>query len=402
MILFCLASFCLSAQSLLPHLYLTFEEENTSRSITVNFHSYGSNKDSLVYFGKKSAKGISSQYDFKVEGRTSRLKKVDKTFHHVKLDGLTPNTTYYFIAGSEKLGFTKEYKFKTLPEDDSPIRIVSGGDMGTSSLIGDVSESAVSVRPDVILIGGDISYANAKIENHETWDKWFYQMRRVIMTSDDYIIPMIVAVGNHETTTGFALPFTKAPFYTKFFPQANGKTYFLKHLGQNTVLLVLDSGHVKSHRQQRGFIKRALSKYQDIPYRLALYHAPLYPNHRSFSDILSNLGRTFWLELFDKYNLTAAFENHDHTLKRTKVLKGDKVVDKGTVYVGDGCWGKNPREAHPDRWYLEKGIEASHVWSLNITNDNLEFLASGVNGEVFDHFTLKNSLTNTQITELLE
>ena len=162
----------------------------------------------------------------------------------------------------------------------------------------------------------------------------------------------IVAIGNHEVTTGIALPWGQAPFYEQIFAQENGKTFFTRNLGKNATLLVLDSGHMKTHSQQNDFIEDQLLIHKDTPHRLALYHAPLYPNHRDEFDALANAGKNNWLSLFDKHQLTSAFENHDHTLKRTHILKENSIADKGTVYVGDGCWGKNGRKSNPQKWYL--------------------------------------------------
>ena len=34
--------------------------------------------------------------------------------------------------------------------------------------------------------------------------------------------------------------------------------------------------------------------------------------------------------------MNVVFENHDHTFKRTKRLRGDKLSANGTIYIGDG------------------------------------------------------------------
>lgn len=341
-----------SAQELRP--YLTFEEVDTSQSITVNFITEGRHKVSRVYYDTESQAGFSQNYRYQVEGRQGRIASIDKTFHHVKLDHLTPNQEYYFVIGDSELGFSKEYKFKTLTNDDSPIRLVVGGDMGTNRRISEVSQFSIQEEPQVILIGGDIAYANGKTGNVKEWEDWFDQIHQVMNTPQGFLVPLIVAIGNHEVTTGIALPWSKAPFYQEVFAQNDGKTFFVRRLGSLAVLLVLDSGHLVSHGKQRGFIQQTLAEYQNWPHRLALYHAPLYPSHRAEDDFLSSAGRDNWLELFDRYHLTASFEHHDHTLKRSRILAHHQVSTKGTLYVGDGCWGKEARSADPKRWYLKR------------------------------------------------
>ena len=295
------------AQSLLPYVYLTFEEEDTSSSITINFMTTGKSEPSYAYIDSRPQDQL-SQFNQQVESRTGKVKGVGKTYHHVKIDNLAPNTTYYFYVGDQNIGFSEFYKFKTLPNDNTPIKVLQGGDMGPGRDIVDVAESAVWDSPHVILIGGDIAYANGKAKNEDRWVKWFENMNDIMITPDGYLLPLIVALGNHETTVG-AAPFGKNPFYKELFPQNNGKSYFVRLLGAHTMLLVLDSGHIKKHKKQRDFIEESFERFADRTNRLAMYHAPLYPNHRGPNDYFARKGRKYWLKLFDKHELTAAFEN---------------------------------------------------------------------------------------------
>lgn len=385
------------AAKLLSPVYLTFEEEDTSTSITVNFMTSGDSEKSYVHFGAESKKGLPGAYPQVVRGRTGQLNKVDKTFHHVKLDNLTPNTTYYFIVGDSKIGHSREYKFRTLPNDDTPIRMLVGGDMGIKDHLPTTSYAAVASEPHVILIGGDIAYADGKSKNVHMWDQWFSLMSEILETPSGYLVPLIVAIGNHESTTGAALPWAKAPFYMELFPQRKDKSYFTRKLGKNAVLLVLDSGHLVTHNRQTDFIEREMGKYKHLEHRFALYHAPLYPSHRPERDIYAVPGKKHWLPLFDKYKLTTGFEHHDHTLKRTHVLHKNKVARKGTVYIGDGCWGKGGRETNEYRWYLAVNTPDTHVWLVDIFPTYSTYKASGKNGQVFDHFGVENTPTDTFI-----
>ena len=98
--------------------------------------------------------------------------------------------------------------------------------------------------------------------------------------------------------------------------------------------------------------------------------------------------------------MTAGFENHDHTMKRSKVLRSGEVSDQGTIYVGDGCWGKNAREAKADAWYLDIAKEATHVWYLEADKESVKFEASGIGGKVYDRFSLTNTEDKTTVTPL--
>ncbi|MCB0355803.1 MAG: metallophosphoesterase family protein [Bdellovibrionales bacterium] len=389
------------AQQLLPYVYLTFEEVSTSHSVTVNFMTDGKSSPSHVSYWQYSEIKGSSTNKIQVMSRVGKIDKVKRSFHHAKLDNLSADTTYYFIVGDDQIGFSQQYKFRTLPEDNSPITIVAGGDMGTSDKVSHVPQYAMTLEPHVLLIGGDLAYADGKTQKIDLWDQWFEQMVKVMITPNGYLVPLIVAIGNHEVTTGVALPWAKAPFYTELFAQDNGNSFFTRELGQNAMLLVLDSGHLNTHESQKNFIKKELKKYQDLPHRLALYHAPLYPNHRSENDFLATSGRNHWLSVFDKYFLTVAFENHDHSLKRSKILKQHAVSQQGTLYLGDGCWGKGDRQSNPQKWYLEKAYSENHVWSAEIQTQYIDFMATaGREGQLYDYFRLQNTSSKTIVKEL--
>ena len=79
-----------------------------------------------------------------------------------------------------------------------------------------------------------------------------------------------------------------------------------------------------------------------------------------------------WAEGFAELGLTLGLEHHDHAHKRTIGITMDKPDENGTVFIGDGCWGTFPREAHPDRWYMASSVAKQHIWMLEIDENQLE------------------------------
>lgn len=386
------------AGALQKPVYLTFEREDTSTSVTVNYMNLGKGAGGFVYYDTVS-RTKPEEYQFKKRGRTETIKGVDKTYNHALLENLVPGQTYYFRVGDDQMGFSKEYKMRMIPNDGTSLKMIVGGDMSTDPSIVDTSLSSTAKEPHVIIIGGDIAYANGKIENEPKWMKWFEKMEEIMITPKGYLVPLILAIGNHENTIGTVLPGNKAPFFFKLFPQNGTKAYFKRRLGANAGLIVLDSGHHTLHRKQVDFLEEALKSYQNLTHKMAAYHAPMYPNHRSHSGVWARRGRKYWQPLFDKYKLTVAFEHHDHTLKRTYVIKDDKISDQGTVYVGDGCWGKGSREIN-EKWYLKTSTADTHVWRVEVGKSRLDLMATGKDDQVFDHFLLENKKNKTIVQEV--
>jgi hypothetical protein len=103
--------------------------------------------------------------------------------------------------------------------------------------------------------------------------------------------------------------------------------------------------------------------------------------------------RHFWVPLFDKYGLTAAFENHDHAYKRTFPLRSGKIDPQGVLFFGDGAWGvEEPRErsAKDKRWYLANSASRSHFIMVTIKGSEKHFAAIDPNGVIFDEFLSGN------------
>ncbi len=235
------------------------------------------------------------------------------------------------------------------------------------------------------LIGGDLAYANGSLGNLWMWDEWLRMWQRNMVTSDGVMIPMVLAIGNHEVNDEEGSPEVRAPFYYGFFPQG-GLPYFSIMLRNDTILLVLDSGHTVPHEGiQAQWLDETLEANDGLRNTIAIYHAPLYPSHRDFEDGRAEAGREHWLPIFDKHALRVALENHDHSFKRTKVLKNNAVAEEGTVYLGDGSFGVNPREIPaPDRWYLEKASSTPHFWLVNIDDSGMHFQAVSHADDVID------------------
>jgi hypothetical protein len=123
--------------------------------------------------------------------------------------------------------------------------------------------------------------------------------------------------------------------------------------------------------------------------KFAVYHQPLYPAHRDFNGSEAVAGRKYWAPVFDEHHLTAAFEHHDHVFKRSKLIKNNAISPDGTLYLGDGCFGQDPRSVNTTTpWYLEKASSTAHFWVVDVLKDGVRFRAVDTDGKVFDEYTL--------------
>lgn len=373
-----------------PHVYLNWRSEDTSTTIQINYHTQGAYEESVVHYDTESRGGDPSLYRFKQVGRAVRWPGTERAVHHVELTGLAPGLPYYFVAGDSRSGFTAERKFKTLRRESAGLKIVNGGDMGTGSSYIEVTRRAAATDPDVALLGGDIAYEDGDPQKTGLWDRWFQTWTSTMVTSDGFTIPFILAIGNHETNLlkSFNRKELKAPFYYSLFDQdPGGRTFFARRLGDDMMLYVLDTAHIHApFGRQRTWLIETLKRTQQVRTKIAIYHAGLYPSYRSYGNPHNSLGRLSWLKPFDHFGMDLALEAHDHTLKRTKYLRGGKVVDPGagTLYLGDGAWGKRGREGDSGRWYIEKSGSVAHFWLLEAGESAIQATAIDDQGRVVD------------------
>ncbi|MBI2431970.1 MAG: fibronectin type III domain-containing protein [Candidatus Hydrogenedentes bacterium] len=380
------------------NVYLLWDNDPAT-SIAVNYHTEGRASkmpDPELHYDVQPRGGDPAAYANHSMGTKREIPEfpVDRTLNLASVTGLQPSTTYYFVAGDPQGGYTVERSFRTLPSGDEPIRFVTGGDINVSPST--VRLLAQAGKQDTIFgaIGGDIAYVNGRIWEFATWDQWFKNYDENLRTGDGRMVPIFAAIGNHEVNDFESdNPAVKAPDYTFYFGQvqSQGMTYFSRQIGRNILLIALDTGHIAPHGgAQSAWLAETLAANQAVPYRFALYHVPLYPSHRPFEGEGSRLGRVHWEPYFNAYHLTTAFENHDHALKRSKLLKAGQPDNDGVLYIGDGCFGVNPRPVDPAvRPYLEHQASAAHIWVVDVDSKSVKYRAVGEQGETLDEYHQK-------------
>lgn len=362
------------------HLYLTWEDEDTAHTQTVVFQT----------MGEASNPRVEVELNNQVQSfGVSTAGLVGRQIHHLTLRDLKPSTVYRFRAGDDRFGLSPWRTFRTLPEDGRPITVVNGGDMYRDRETVQLLQAARALSPDVALVGGDLAYANGELKNIDRWDDWFDNWERHLNPKDGPMVGMICAIGNHEVQGHYGKTHAEAPMFFAFLPQG-GQPFFTRHLGRDMEVIALDSGHVTSHGSQVPFLDKALqaAKARGVRHTIALYHVPLYPTHRDPASAQHAVGRHFWVPVFDRHRLTVALEHHEHVFKRSHPLRNNQVDPNGTVYLGDGCWGRNPRVIAKRRWFHAKALRKEHVWILSNQDEGLQCRAVDRFGQVFDQVTL--------------
>lgn len=334
--------------------------------------------------------------------------------HAIELTNLEPATTYSFRTGSDEAGSDEEgkiYKFRTMPIDpEKPISFVVGGDMyhDTLEILHTTNKQAAKTSPDFALVGGDIAYAADKLSSffprwlHPYMDKWYGQkfdrwLNWLIAWKDDMVtpegvmIPMLPAIGNHDTSGRFDQTPKEAPFFYTLFPMPGLQGYNVVDFGDYLSIFLLDSGHTHPIAgKQAAWLARNLSERFKTPHKFAIYHVPAFPSVHKMTEPVGAEIRKYWVPSFDAHRLTAAFEHHEHSYKRTHPIRKGQIASDGVMYIGDGGWGvdkpRTPR--HVDKkWYLAKAISSRHFLLVTIEGAKKTVKAINPEGVVIDQFS---------------
>jgi acid phosphatase type 7 len=362
-----------------PASYLTWTSEDTGHSMAVVVLPQESLERVIVHYDSVSRGGRLEAYARMQNADKEESPGLGRSRFVAELSGLAPNQVYYYSVSDGSEVFISERSFRTLPEGDEPIRFLIGGDLH-GDLNGPV-EAVARTDPSLVFVGGDL-VGDARPLDVDRWDHFFRVWGEKMVSPAGTQIPIVAAIGNHDVSEG-----NGAALFFTYLPQAGQRTYFARKLGSGAVAFVLDSGIMASHGgEQSNWLARALADTSSVPLRIAVYHEGLYPSVRPFDGEAAVLGRKYWAPLFDQFGLEAVFEHHDHALKRTWPLKAGAVDGAGTVYFGDGGWGRDPRAPDPSLWYLSHSAEKRHFWAVEINGEVALAQALGPDGAILDQY----------------
>lgn len=391
-------------------VYLTWQNDPCT-TMTVQWITYEDRKDDTIYF-----RAITDLFWHKVKGTHDSLPGVQPyLIHRVELNELQPFTDYIFRAGEEG----KIYKFRTMPtEMNIPIRFVVGGDIYHDGIeyVLETNAQASKCSPMFALVGGDLAYGGDKFgvlpegwqswmdwilsnidvrpEKRQRWIDWLATWKDSMITPEGRLIPMVPALGNHDVNGGFGKSAADAAFFHAFFPLPGKRGYNVLDFGNYLSIIILDTGHTNSvGGKQTRWLYETLRSRQHFQHKFALYHVPAYPSVRKLNGKTTTSIRHFWVPLFERYGITAAFEHHDHAYKRTHPLKNGKIDPSGVVFIGDGAWGvEEPRKPRSpgtsEGWYLAKSASSRHFILVSLKAQNSRVASISSLGEQLDEFPI--------------
>ncbi|MBA3480656.1 MAG: metallophosphoesterase family protein [Pirellulales bacterium] len=380
-------------------LYLNWNDDPTT-TMTINWVDIYSKSSTTVWHRKVEAGDWST-----AEAKKDEVGPTTLQLRRLELKGLEPGTLYEFGIGDTRKDVSHFWRFRTMPAElKEPLRFVAGGDtMHTRAMVDAMNGVMQKLDPDFTVLYGDLAYENGV--NGTRWIDWLQSWKQHSVAKGKRLIPLVVGIGNHEVKGHYngKAP-DDAPYFYSLFALPKGRSYFALDFGKYLSLVVLDSQHTQPiPGAQADWLKQTLAERSAQQFLFAGYHYPAYgttkapPGKLPIDAPQSIAIREHWMPHFERYGVSAVFENDHHNFKRSHRLRGHKRDDEnGLLYLGDGSWGVQTREV-PSldvAWWLAKAEPRNHLWQVEIRPDGTATIeARDAAGEVFDRVELEKPRT---------
>ncbi|MFK8006960.1 MAG: fibronectin type III domain-containing protein [Saprospiraceae bacterium] len=372
--------------SALTGRYRVMWVDDPSTTMTIGWEQISGN-GSIVYFDQYNGGQEIANYGFYQKVDRKKWSK-GMNNHFARLTNLQPNTIYHFIIKDSE-GVSQKMSFKTAPDNPyERLSIIAGGDSRNHRKARCKANLLVSkLRPHAVMFGGDMT--GGDIERQ--WKAWFDDWQKT-MTVDGHLTPIIPARGNHESSNESLVD---------MFDVRNKKNMYALNLGGSLLRIYTLNSMIAAGGDQRNWLENDLSQSTHIKWKMAQYHHAIRPHMNKKSE--RNAQMKNWGTLFYKYGVDLVCESDAHVVKTTYPIRPSKergsdegfIRDdkRGTVYVGEGCWGAPLRRNNDDKsWTRASGSFNQFKWIFidlegievrTIKVDNAEQVASVDANDIF-------------------
>ncbi len=351
-------------------------------SATVSWTTSGKGRKHVVRYGVlEPGKTSGSLLKMQETHRDGPYSKADgEYYHHARLIGLKPSTTYRFVIESDDQKSPLMH-FTTAPADDREFHLLFGGD----SRSGHFARAQVNLlmaalaKEDEDLIA--FAHGGDYISSGKSWSQWsrWLSQHELTVTASGKVLPIIPTRGNHDG----------GPLYDEIFdsPGSSGKNYFITKLSPKVALVTLNS-EISAGGSQRAWLGKTLQSLRpEVRWLLAEYHRPAWPAVKK-----PGSPKQFWVPLFEQFNVDLVVESDGHVIKRTVPIRNEKKDPTGVVYVGEGGLGVPQRRPDRNRWYLKApGMTGAghHVMRVSFGKKQLDYEVILLDRKVADRTQLR-------------
>jgi hypothetical protein len=309
--------------------------------------------------------------------------------HTVAVDGLEPDTTYYYSLGDGSPRRWRPWRtVKTASAQPRRLEFLYLGDAQTGfEGWGDLLSAAFRRHPgmDAILLAGDL------VDRGNERTNWDHFLLRAAPVFDR--VPVMPAAGNHEYLDRGPRLYQSTFRLPADGPEGVGPGLVYSFRHGSAFFAVLDSTSAvmsdDAATKQAEWLDRALASSRE-DWKFVMFHHPIYPSHpvRDNPRI-----RDRWVPVFDRHHVDMVLQGHDHAYLRTPPMKGHRRASTsadGTTYVVAVSGDKFVHD-QPKRDYIEVGrTDVSTYQTIEIDESarRLTYRSWTIDGDIVDSFVI--------------
>lgn len=339
--------------------------DNPATTVVIGWNQL-SGENPVICYGNIDHGDLWEKYDKNAKpDRTVSFAEMENNF--VRLTDLTPNSSYFFVIKDSE-GVSKRFWFKTAPlEPNSRYSFIAGGDSRNNPIPRRNANLLVSkLKPHAVLFGGDMTSSGTP----EQWKEWLDDWQNTT-SEDGRMIPVIAARGNHEKTNEMIYNLFDVP---------SESIYYGVTVGDDLVRVYVLNTEISISGEQTAWLKNDLAENKRTTWKIAQYHKPMRPHVSTKKE--GNVQYMEWAKLFYDQKVKLVVECDAHTVKSTWPIRPSTKNNndegfirddrRGTVYVGEGCWGA-PIRPNDDikEWTRDSGSFNQFKW-IFIDKNNIE------------------------------
>ncbi len=301
------------------------------------------------------------------------------TKHAYDIDGLTPNTKYYYQTSTDG-GFTSgiDYFYTAKPDSLSDITFLHYGDCGYNNTVqNDIAALMLAEEADFGIVAGDIDQGVG-----DNYDDVFFGVYEDLLKNSCHF----TCIGNHDTYADGAATYLDAFYLPSNNPQQTERYY--SFVWGNAKFVCLDSNipYTTGTDQYNWMIDEL--RCNDKQWLFVFFHHPPWTNAWSadyyipFTEYYQYQGnvdmRTHLVPLFEQYGVDYVLNGHSHCYQRGE-LNGVKYIISGGA--GSSTMDFNTNSNSPN---IDTEIYVNQYVRFNIKGDTSYYVSVDINGAVVD------------------
>ncbi|WP_459557832.1 LamG-like jellyroll fold domain-containing protein [Lacunimicrobium album] len=309
------------------------------------------------------------------------------TIHELRIEGLSPQTQYFYRTQSTAEGEATTLKsdlatFQTAVNEETPFAFAVISDtQGNPKVAGQLASHAWGQRPSFLLHAGDLVDTGPR-DDH--WTKHFFPSLDPLIRN----VPFYPVLGNHEQNAQNYFDYVSLPDPEYFYEFQFGNMHFF----------MIDSNRkVEPGSEQYEWLEQALKKSK-ATWKIVCHHHPPYSSDKNdYGDLWkTNKGTRgdmrvrLLVPLYEQYNVDIVWNGHIHSYERTWPVLKDQAVEEGAPFYMITGGGGGPLETPgPIRPFFQNTVRYGHHYTMvRVNGKTLEIQVYDLENRLFDQLKI--------------